>query len=905
MSAQPARPCDCSVYNEIGGTGQIHDISEYPALNTNRCHLFRGTITITGTDQFWVGLRIRMEESSKIIVSTGLTIINCHISGCDDMWVGIETDYQSNLNAYNSIIEDAELGMNLGDHTGFHCEGTKFIDNFIGISIGSPLKEEVFDQVIEQRGDIVGCEFYTTTALPDPYPGMFYYPAWPTTPTEIPFNQGYAAIYVFGATGLVIGKTGAEGGERNLIHDMRNGIVMRYAVLPITGTNIYDLEGDQPRFMAHPVREINQTGIHCFLSFSNITDNVMEDMMVGISTNTSTNVIYDNDISILTTGIALTRTRGITAFSPQILKIEENVISEGYRGISVSPVTTTFEIKTNILDRNIIPKLNTGIDVRNSLLPDRREGIIKGNNIDITDGDGAFGIYLNNARYMDVDANNINYLEGEDVGYVVRGISAVATEHSFIHRNDIDADPDYLTNPGNYGMEFFFSGFNNAVCNTMNNFKADLYMLGANTETQLIGNTFEHGDYQLFLAAPVQMGVQNHNKNKWTEVPGTFGAYIDGPTDMTILNTAELSSFIYDPMCDDCLPDPIGPMIVEGNVWFQPGTDPAPYDPCPLSPDPIDLVDSLVRLIRTPLDFNDYNEEMEWSMKADLYEYMLLDPSLHSNTVLDSFYDVEEVNALGKLITWQHELNSRFGSIVQDKYDAQDTMTYLSEDLVDISAYLQTKPTDSVTWMTLRSLKADSLSETMGRWLTMLEDEEDDSYIAYDNIADDLDNLTTDYTIEEYLRQALIFKAQYQLGTTFSSGDSLDILALAELCPWLGGRAIAVAHDLYSIIADSTLVTTVDCPPPSPFQGGQNNRYAASSIHVTVMPNPTSDYILLESDKIMTEVTLTNVNRGIIDVQNPNAKTYTQSLSNLPEGVYFVVVKSNDKVDTKRIILIK
>ena len=91
-SAQPARPCDCSVYNVIGVTGETHDISEYDPLSTNRCHFLKGTITIAGADPEWTGLRIKMEESSQIFVSTGLTIINCHISGCDDMWKGIKTD---------------------------------------------------------------------------------------------------------------------------------------------------------------------------------------------------------------------------------------------------------------------------------------------------------------------------------------------------------------------------------------------------------------------------------------------------------------------------------------------------------------------------------------------------------------------------------------------------------------------------------------------------------------------------------------------------------------------------------------------------------------------------------------------------------------------------------------------
>lgn len=117
--------------------------------------------------------------------------------------------------------------------------------------------------------------------------------------------------------------------------------------------------------------------------------------------------------------------------------------------------------------------------------------------------------------------------------------------------------------------------------------------------------------------------------------------------------------------------------------------------------------------------------------------------------------------------------------------------------------------------------------------------EQTDSQDEYENIADDLDNLTTTNDLETYLKEALLFKTQFLLGSPFSSGDSTNLSMLAGLCPWEGGRAQAVGQELYSTIANLMVLPSMDnCPSPSPFIDIPDHQSPIESEVFSVTPNP-------------------------------------------------------------------
>ena len=142
-----------------------------------------------------------MGTGSQIIVKTSLQVNDCYIGTCDDMWKGILVNGLDPLFILsNSSIRGAEYGVYLTDKSYVYIGFSSFIDNYIGIATGSPYETPATSVSIYARTPVVGCHFYTDTAIPDPYPGQEYYPDWPVSPSEIPYDQGYAAMYLTGTS---------------------------------------------------------------------------------------------------------------------------------------------------------------------------------------------------------------------------------------------------------------------------------------------------------------------------------------------------------------------------------------------------------------------------------------------------------------------------------------------------------------------------------------------------------------------------------------------------------------------------------------------------------------------------------------------------------------------------------
>ncbi len=912
LIAETTSPCECSSFLTIGTTGGTTDYRDIDAFGSARCYFVKGKLVVT--DATWSGIRVKMEEGAQIFVTSGagLTLVDCYISGCGEMWRGINVDYTTNINVYNSVIEDAEIGIRLRSYDGVHCEYTSFINDYIGIGVGTPLEEDEYDAQIQQKGDIIGCEFYTDGSLPDPYPAQspfpaqYYYPSWPTTPAEIPYNQGYAAIYIFGATGMHLGRVDAETEERNDIHDMRNGIIVRYSDFDIAGTDIHDLEGTQPNRPPDPVLDLNQYGIYEFDAGSTITENVLDNLLVGIFTDESFSTIVDNDITLVNTGPAITKTRGVFAYRPQSLGVKLNSITDGYFGIFVANANTPFDIVNNTLQRDVLSGGNAGINAIGVLQAGPNLGKIRSNVINIEDGHNAYGIYLNNNQYTSAGPNYIYFLDDVSVGDKNTGFEVSGSTYSSIRKNHVYADGVYQDNDDNFGINLEGSQLNTYFCNDIYNFNIDIRVFGPNMLTQLMSNQIYDGDYGLDLVGYVSMGKQFQNNNLWIGDYDVCGANInyDGdPTDIALLNP-----FYYDPDVTFSLPPSICPESVDMGNWFISNEyeGPAPVDCFSDIDNPVADPDTIAKIVRTPLDFEEFNDELTWMMKADIYELMLLDTDLHDNTVLDSFFDAEESNPLGKLVTWQLQLSSRFGTDDVEKSLTQDTIDLLSTDLADIDGYLSTSPSDSTTWMALRALKVDTLSDKLGYWLDLLDDENDESLSAFADISDSLDNLTASNDIEEYLREALYFKAQYLLGEELSSGDSSDIFDLTQLCPWEGGRAVYIAQELYALIADTIVSVTLDnCSSPEPFQVNPGNDSLTDGWNVTSFPNPTNDHVQISSVEDIKRVIVSNTSRKQLYSLEPKKQNCTVDLSSYPDGIYIISVFTDSGLTAKRILLVR
>jgi len=842
-------------------------------------------------------MKLKMEEKSQIRVVAYLSMTNCYLSGCGDMWKGIETVGQTYLHSYYSFIEDANIGMKLSGLAGMVCFGTDFINNYIGIATAEPFAADTEDKLIH-RGQIWGCEFYTSSTLPDPYPGHYYYPSWPTTPAETPYNQGFAAIYLSRTVGLNIGYDGADGMDRNKIHDMRNGIILRdETVSDISGTDFYDFEGSLKSSSPNPLLDLNQSAINMINVVSNISDNTMDNLMYGIYGFESANMINGNEITLSTPTPGSGYTRGITLIRPQIAIIKGNDINEGMRGISIENVANGFLIEDNDLTTSFyFGGINIRIFVRNAKL-DPAEGVILNNDLLIDDALASTGIHIINTNQITVEDNDVIFANDEE--HQTRGIIGVGAYRSDIRYNTVNRN---LTDvqEGNNGIEFENSGFNALFCNDMDNFWINLHMFGPNLQSNLITNEINESEIGFGLTSPAMLGVQRHHGNEWPGTYGAFGAFLFGSDPDA---EAIQSGFIVDQAENsDFMPNPIGPSSVIG-IWFRNVDNPYPTFTCVSEPDPLVDADTLSKLIRTELTYDDFNDEMTWIMKSDIFDMILDDPGLTSHTVLDSFYNAEENTALGKLVAWQRDLASRFGEEKVLKTLALDTIASLSEDIVYIDSILALSPNDSATWIALRVLKADTLENEVAELKGYLDDEQTDSRSEYLAIASDLNILTTTNDLEAYLKEALLFKAQFLVSTAFSSGDSIDLAVLAGLCPWEGGRAQAVGQELYSTIANQMILPSLDnCPSPRPFIALPDQYDIDEDGVFSVTPNPVLDNAEIKCDEVITGITLFNAEMKPVYSIQPKERQWTVNMGKLPAGVYIISVTTLTDQFAQRIV---
>ena len=71
---------------------------------------------------------------------------------------------------------------------------------------------------------------------------------------------------------------------------------------------------------------------------------------------------------------------------------------------------------------------------------------------------------------------------------------------------------------------------------------------------------------------------------------------------------------------------------------------------------------------------------------------------------------------------------------------------------------------------------------------------------------------------------------------------------------------------------------------------------------LSVYPNPTSDYVVVRSESPMTQIKVFDISGKLYVSDKSSAGMFRLNLSNVPAGVYFLQVKTNGQVITKRIV---
>lgn len=378
---------------------------------------------------------------------------------------------------------------------------------------------------------MIGCKFYTTSSLPSPYPGQYYFLGFPPSQPYIPYHKGFAAIYISGFAGLHIGLEGAEDGVRNKIYDMRNGIILRYAATHIYGTDFYSFEGGVPNVPGHPVLDLNQFGIHAYVSSLRIEDNTFENIMRCISLPETQATIHDNTLDIPTGVAQIASTRGITSLFPQALTITNNEITNGYKGIELMRVYTPLLVSENNLYREVPASLHVGIEVIDLRYSPPGGGSISKNPITIVDGDSATGIAMMNVTGLSVEYDTIRMINTTDESQSNTGISCATGGLNLFYKNDVISDSEEYEGFSDSGINIENSSNNRYFCNEMYDLDTLWTFVAMNGFSDIHANNFYNGVVGLNLRSPCSLGIQFQKGNQWLgdyETSSGFGGHIKG-----------------------------------------------------------------------------------------------------------------------------------------------------------------------------------------------------------------------------------------------------------------------------------------------------------------------------------------------------------------------------------------
>jgi hypothetical protein len=847
-----------------------------------------------------------MREGSKIVVEDTFALINgTYLTGCTTMWQGIHTTEHVKLTLIDCTIEMAEFGVKLADQTTFICRNVDFIDNFIGISVGSPFDDNNDFVKVAQEGEITGCQFYTVGYLPDPYPGH-YYEEWPEPDGQVFYHRGFAAVFMKNSIGLTLGSWTAQDTQRNNVYDMRNGVIMLNSQSYISGTDFHDFEGQFPAGLRIALLRTNQVGIYSNNSVATIESNKITDLMVGVWGIQTSDIITRNEFYIYNTNGGFANTKGIHEEKPQNLSIIDNKIYNGFLGIWLQDGTRPFQIQSNYLERYVDRVNNEGIRLDAYHILGNPRGIINDNLLEFDNSISAVGISLNSITGIEVDDNNINFEASLLAGPDNVGIFAVEATSCIISKNVITADmayndPEADSSEINAGLVILNSKQNSLFCNTIENFNTNLYIIGTNNMTRLSSNIINDASFGFDLYGPSRLGIQDQTGNQWTGDYNKYGAFISG---INVESTAEFSRFLVDAFDDGGIykPDSIGPEEVENNEWFDHREGTA--HTCFTESQNILAGSDLIKLVRETLDFTSFLDEMIWLSYADIYDMLLKHDSLLTYAPLDSFYDIQELEVLGNLMWARHNINLIPDEHIGDKLQLEETIHSLTDDIVHIDSILSSGPLDRLDWIGLRALKNDTLAENLKDWLYLLSVEDTGFFERCEDMLVFLNGITTGRDLEDYLKESLRVKIELLLGNTLSGSDSTLIFNFHDLCPWQGGYTLGIEAGLFAEITDSLPGHSIyPCVFPEPFIGKPINHPNLSHVEMLVFPNPASDQISIYSKMLIHEVIIHDLTSKSFFRYVPNGSSLMIDVNGFSPGIYILNISSGDKIHPFKIVI--
>lgn len=832
--------CD-SECDEIGeGPEDDLYISSYNPSIFSSCLRIDGVLHIDENTDLYEAQLI-MDPGAEIVVDAGyrLTISSSIIiAGCEELWKGIRVEDGATFHTYYSKISGANAAIFLENRCSLRAWYSTFENNYIGIATAMPYDVSSEPKVVAQNL-ILGCDFINTDVLRTPYTGHYYDPDWPTD-ADIPYDRDFAAIYLRNTNGLNVGINSVVSSTRNVIDGLRNGIVIEEkSTVDVGYCDISNLKGFIT--LSGLTEDLTSTGIYSGNSVVRVHDNDLNQMQDGIVSWQSRADIVNNDILLknITLPDIQPYTRGIAVLNClEPTTVDLNVIDEADVGILLyGGFTGQIEITDNTITSETDEKSRTGIQV-NAWRPKFGTSLIEGNIITFEDVYSGNGIWINAAYNAEVLDNTVTFLrENEENNKSSSGIRVYYCVGLNIEDNNIIGEGEYATT-GHFGIFYQNSPVNRAFCNDIDSFARGFLGAGNSQMSKLVSNYWGPSNVVgLNLVAPTRMGTQEHFGNRWLDDfdPSVAALMTGDPDDYVITALNSQFKIDNDNICD-LWPCPISPGGI-ATSWFidLTGSDLTCDPNNPIVPTDEDFEFHLMN----PLEFENFSDEMTWMTKAWIFENILRDDDLLMNATLDSFYNADDTEPLGVLVSADYAIRDANEDVValadidEEILDSLSILVWIDEELYDLSP-------DSNALRSRREDLVDSLEVLQDDRFTMLSDIVNERSTSLSGAATSLGSLSTNTDFEEFYRRALLYEIEAATSglASLSAGDWEEIQEIATLCGWEGGRATSIAQSLCSIGRDSIVDPLMPCTGVDPRSA--KDEVSVVTGQLSAHPNPSS-----------------------------------------------------------------
>ncbi len=900
-----------------------------------------GTFTID-QDYCFVNSEFIMRPGSEIIVNPNvrLTLKNCELFGCDQMWKGIRVSENGGLVSDGSTITDAEYAIIANTNSSTGLKSTRFENNYISYYVPPSLNGQP-RSLGKYRFD--GCSFIGGPLL-NAYQGQSNHGEW--SHTGILAND-LTKLNIFGLGNSPINiaqmpvsfnsftANGIKTKNSNLFvsKSVFENIPPVFGFQPTKGGTAIAADGDGSQLL-----KVENLGYDDVLG-TNLGGIGIKNGYEGISFTEMNAEIEGIHMQNLITGISATR--GMNT----IMNIVDNNIEARRFGIRT---VHNVPIEGNIMENTITIKGERGEGIRlNEIDHVASNWIIHNNLINIIEG--VAGISHNSGNGSTITNNTIN-MSMQNVkpydGIILTGSPNVNMECNVVIGNGLET-----VNLRGIGISLIGSSSSMVSCNTIDNTTVGMSFWGVCANNEFQGNTFNnHQEGLLFgryLADGTSSGAvtfepQTHKGNIWNSLfegnngnPDFRGA-VHLALDPTIPN---LSKFVVDPMFDGGNTQELLPSFssVSSN-WFSSEGDNNLNTficnnlICPVGIGFNGLLDNTGsdkvkdRIVDGSLIFDHYQDALFWTSSRHLYKKIVEDSgTLNGKADLIEYYNNKYNSSIGAFSRVSEDTYHMMTIDATFNNQLENTLNNLSNNLSQLVSIQETlyegglSSSDEQNLINSINMKNEKIESIVSTRINTIGKLKSKINVQASKINTDNSSITTDkiFETQELMINDIILRS-YVSSDFWSTGDKGKLYRIANQCALSGGDGVFRARTLLSLI--DPLITFDDtelCSAKSERnskarvrEGGDiEEGLSTSEVNLLVYPSPAKDRVWIEYQLPKEESGVIRIFNSIgEEVYNyrvaKNSDNHVINANQYPSGIYWISLMQNGRVLSKEELII-